>query len=132
LFLLNFLILSTFERYVIYVNWLKFCVRPRAGFDKRSLEWLENIFKQTVGNKGEICREEFKTIVTSKNVGRRHKYFSSLKREILIFLNIIFLELVIFFFPDAIFISASYVLIKQNSCIEFCTVKDELILFIEE
>ncbi|XP_018347473.1 PREDICTED: NADPH oxidase 5 [Trachymyrmex septentrionalis] len=41
--------------------------RPRAGFDKENLEWLEKIFKQTVGNKGEICREEFKTIVTSKN-----------------------------------------------------------------
>ncbi|XP_011699769.1 PREDICTED: NADPH oxidase 5 [Wasmannia auropunctata] len=41
--------------------------RPRAGFDKGNLEWLEKIFKQTVGNEGEICREEFKTIVTSKN-----------------------------------------------------------------
>ncbi|KAK2589308.1 hypothetical protein KPH14_007859 [Odynerus spinipes] len=41
--------------------------RPRAGFDKRSLEWLENIFKQTVGNQKEIRREEFKKIVTSKN-----------------------------------------------------------------
>ncbi|XP_014613569.1 PREDICTED: NADPH oxidase 5 [Polistes canadensis] len=41
--------------------------RPRGGFDKRSLEWLENIFKQTVGNQKEIRREEFKNIVTSKN-----------------------------------------------------------------
>ncbi|XP_018056077.1 PREDICTED: NADPH oxidase 5 [Atta colombica] len=41
--------------------------RPRAGFDKENLEWLEKIFKQTVGNEREICREEFKTIVTSKN-----------------------------------------------------------------
>ncbi|XP_046833687.1 NADPH oxidase 5 [Vespa crabro] len=41
--------------------------RPRAGFDKRSLEWLENIFKQTVGNQKEIRHEEFKKIVTSKN-----------------------------------------------------------------
>ncbi|KAI4484346.1 hypothetical protein M0802_013141 [Mischocyttarus mexicanus] len=41
--------------------------RPRAGFDKHSLEWLENIFKQTVGNQKEIRREEFKKIVTSKN-----------------------------------------------------------------
>ncbi|XP_018375602.1 PREDICTED: NADPH oxidase 5 [Trachymyrmex cornetzi] len=41
--------------------------RPRAGFDKGNLEWLEKIFKETVGNEGEICREEFKTIVTSKN-----------------------------------------------------------------
>ena len=41
--------------------------RPRAGFDKRSLEWLEKIFKQTVGNEKEIRREEFNKIVTSKN-----------------------------------------------------------------
>ncbi|XP_017794538.1 PREDICTED: NADPH oxidase 5 [Habropoda laboriosa] len=41
--------------------------RPRAGFDKRSLEWLEMIFKETVGNEKEIRREEFNKIVTSKN-----------------------------------------------------------------
>ncbi|XP_012231474.2 NADPH oxidase 5 [Linepithema humile] len=41
--------------------------RPHAGFDKTNLEWLEKIFKQTVGNEREIRREEFKTIVTSKN-----------------------------------------------------------------
>ncbi|KAL6262435.1 hypothetical protein P5V15_007520 [Pogonomyrmex californicus] len=41
--------------------------RPRAGFDKGNLEWLEKIFKQTVGNEGEIRREEFNTIVISKN-----------------------------------------------------------------
>ncbi|CAK9832938.1 NADPH oxidase 5 [Anthophora retusa] len=41
--------------------------RPRAGFDKRSLEWLEKIFKETVGNEKEIRREEFNKIVTSKN-----------------------------------------------------------------
>nr|XP_033330474.1 NADPH oxidase 5 [Megalopta genalis] len=41
--------------------------RPRAGFDKTSLEWLEKIFKQMVGNEKEIKREEFNKIVTSKN-----------------------------------------------------------------
>ncbi|XP_032676109.1 NADPH oxidase 5 [Odontomachus brunneus] len=41
--------------------------RPPAGFDKGNLEWLEKIFKQTVGNEREIRREEFKKIVTSKN-----------------------------------------------------------------
>ncbi|XP_039306602.1 NADPH oxidase 5 isoform X1 [Solenopsis invicta] len=41
--------------------------RPSADFDKGNVEWLEKIFKQTVGNKEEICLEEFKTIVTSKN-----------------------------------------------------------------
>jgi hypothetical protein len=42
--------------------------RARIGFDERNLEWLEKIFKQTVGNEKEIRREEFKKIVTSKNV----------------------------------------------------------------
>ncbi|XP_017753106.1 PREDICTED: NADPH oxidase 5, partial [Eufriesea mexicana] len=41
--------------------------RPLAGFDKSSLEWLEKLFKQTVGNEKEIRREEFNKIVTSKN-----------------------------------------------------------------
>ncbi|XP_014213874.1 NADPH oxidase 5 [Copidosoma floridanum] len=41
--------------------------RSRLGFDERNLEWLEKIFKLTVGNEKEIRREEFKKIVTSKN-----------------------------------------------------------------
>lgn len=42
--------------------------RPRAGFDKGSLEWLEQLFRQTVGNEKEIRREDFQKIVISKNV----------------------------------------------------------------
>lgn len=42
--------------------------RPRTGFDKTSLERLELLFRKTVGNEKEIRREEFKKIVTSKNV----------------------------------------------------------------
>lgn len=61
-------------------------VRPRAGFDKKNLEWLEKIFKQTVGNEREIRREEFNTIVTSKNVGRKHKYSLSQTRRDYIFI----------------------------------------------
>ncbi|XP_062548461.1 NADPH oxidase 5 [Armigeres subalbatus] len=41
--------------------------RPRTGFDKTSLERLEQLFVKTVGNEKEIRREEFKKIVTSKN-----------------------------------------------------------------
>ncbi|EDS29365.1 predicted protein [Culex quinquefasciatus] len=41
--------------------------RPRTGFDKSSLERLEQLFIKTVGNEKEIRREEFKKIVTSKN-----------------------------------------------------------------
>lgn len=42
--------------------------RARTGFDKSSLERLELLFRKTVGNEKEIKREDFKKIVTSKNV----------------------------------------------------------------
>lgn len=42
--------------------------RPKTGFDKMSLERLEQLFRKTVGNEKEIKREDFKKIVTSKNV----------------------------------------------------------------
>lgn len=49
--------------------WFTFYVhRPRTGFDKSSLERLEQLFRKTVGNEKEIRREDFKKIVTSKNV----------------------------------------------------------------
>ncbi|CAG2058652.1 unnamed protein product [Timema podura] len=43
--------------------------RPRSGIDKSNLEWLEQVFRQTVGNEKEIRRDDFKKIVISKNVG---------------------------------------------------------------
>lgn len=43
-------------------------LRPRTGFDKSSLERLEQLFRKTVGNEKEIRREDFKKIVISKNV----------------------------------------------------------------
>lgn len=42
--------------------------RPKTGFDKSSLERLEQLFRKTVGNEKEIRRDDFKKIVTSKNV----------------------------------------------------------------
>ncbi|KAJ9589563.1 hypothetical protein L9F63_017228, partial [Diploptera punctata] len=41
--------------------------RPRTGIDKSNLEWLEQLFRQTVGNEREIRRDDFKKIVISKN-----------------------------------------------------------------
>lgn len=41
--------------------------RPRTGFDKSNLEWLEQLFRQTVGNEKEIRREDFKKILITKN-----------------------------------------------------------------
>lgn len=58
--------------------------RSRVGFDKGNLEWLEKIFKQTVGNEREIRREEFKTIVISKNVSKKYMHFFYFIRRILI------------------------------------------------
>lgn len=42
--------------------------RPKTGFDKTSLERLEQLFKKTVGEGKEIKRDDFKKIVISKNV----------------------------------------------------------------
>lgn len=42
--------------------------RPKTGFDKTSLEKLEQLFRKTVGDGKEIKRDDFKKIVTSKNV----------------------------------------------------------------
>lgn len=42
--------------------------RTRTGFDKDSLEWLEQLFRQTVGNEKEIRRDDFKKILITKNV----------------------------------------------------------------
>ncbi|KAJ8958730.1 hypothetical protein NQ318_016458 [Aromia moschata] len=41
--------------------------RPRTGFDQSSIDRLEQLFRQTVGNEKEIRREDFKKIVISKN-----------------------------------------------------------------
>ncbi|XP_045461304.1 NADPH oxidase 5 isoform X2 [Harmonia axyridis] len=41
--------------------------RPRSGFDPGSLERLEQLFRQTVGNEKEIKMDDFKKIVISKN-----------------------------------------------------------------
>jgi hypothetical protein len=48
---------------------MKICVhRPPCGIDKNNLEWLEQLFRQTVGNGKEIRLDDFKKIVVSKNV----------------------------------------------------------------
>lgn len=47
------------------------CSRPRTGFDRGNLEWLERLFKETVGDQKEIRRDDFNKIVISKNVSVR-------------------------------------------------------------
>ncbi|XP_041972377.1 NADPH oxidase 5 isoform X2 [Aricia agestis] len=41
--------------------------RPRVGIDKPSVDRLEQLFQQTVGDQKEITREQFQKIVVSKN-----------------------------------------------------------------
>nr|XP_018898413.1 PREDICTED: NADPH oxidase 5 [Bemisia tabaci]XP_018898414.1 PREDICTED: NADPH oxidase 5 [Bemisia tabaci] len=41
--------------------------RPRSGFDKSNLDWLEQLFRQTVGSEREIRRDDFKKILITKN-----------------------------------------------------------------
>ncbi|VVC92696.1 unnamed protein product, partial [Leptidea sinapis] len=42
-------------------------MEPRDGIDKSSVDRLEQLFRQTVGNQKEITREQFQKIVVSKN-----------------------------------------------------------------
>lgn len=64
------IILQIIKKYLIlhFILLIFNVFRPRTGFDKSSLERLEQLFRKTVGNEKEIRREDFKKIVTSKNV----------------------------------------------------------------
>lgn len=46
--------------------------RAKTGFDKTSLEKLEQLFRKTVGEGKEIKQDDFKKIVTSKNVRKKY------------------------------------------------------------
>ena len=41
---------------------------PRTEMTAENLRWLENVFRRTVGENGEIRLQDFKNIVHSKNV----------------------------------------------------------------
>ncbi len=38
---------------------------------EENLKWLENVFRRTVGENGEIRLQDFKNIVHSKNVSKK-------------------------------------------------------------
>lgn len=40
----------------------------KSGFDSENLMWLEQLFRQTVGNEMEIKRDDFNKILITKNV----------------------------------------------------------------
>jgi hypothetical protein len=41
---------------------------PRTEMTEENLKWLENVFRRTVGENGEIRLQDFKNIMHSKNV----------------------------------------------------------------
>lgn len=45
--------------------------RAKTGFDKTSLEKMEQLFRKTVGEGKEIKRDDFNKIVHSKNVSHK-------------------------------------------------------------
>lgn len=45
-----------------------FSFSPRTEMTEENLKWLENVFRRTVGDNGEIRLQDFKNIVHSKNV----------------------------------------------------------------
>ena len=45
-----------------------FIFSPRTEMTAENLRWLENVFRRTVGENGEIRLQDFKNIVHSKNV----------------------------------------------------------------
>lgn len=40
----------------------------KSGFDSENLMWLEQLFRQTVGDEMEIKRDDFNKILITKNV----------------------------------------------------------------
>ena len=47
---------------------------------EENLKWLENVFRRTVGDNGEIRLQDFKNIVHSKNVSTYYIYHLKLFR----------------------------------------------------
>ena len=45
---------------------------PRTEMTEENLKWLENVFRRTVGDNGEIRLQDFKNIVHSKNVSNTY------------------------------------------------------------
>ena len=47
---------------------LQFFFSPKSELTEENLKWLENVFRRSVGESGEIRLADFKKIVNSKNV----------------------------------------------------------------
>lgn len=49
-------------------NFIILLFRVKSGFDSENLKWLEQLFRQTVGDEMEIKRDDFNKILITKNV----------------------------------------------------------------
>lgn len=55
--------------------------RPRTGFTRENLEWLEQLFRQALGHKQELSFEDFKKIVHSRNSFFAERVFQIFDRD---------------------------------------------------
>lgn len=64
--LIFYLIVSFRKQIKLTIDILLF--RVKSGFDSENLMWLEQLFRQTVGDEMEIKRDDFNKILITKNV----------------------------------------------------------------
>ncbi|KAK8386529.1 hypothetical protein O3P69_010870 [Scylla paramamosain] len=55
--------------------------RPRTGFTRENLEWLEQMFRQALGRKQELSFDDFKKIVHSRNSFFAERVFQIFDRD---------------------------------------------------
>lgn len=55
--------------------------RPRTGFTRENLEWLEQLFRQALGHKQELSFDDFKKIVHSRNSFFAERVFQIFDRD---------------------------------------------------
>nr|WOX60328.1 NADPH oxidase [Eriocheir sinensis] len=55
--------------------------RPRTGFTRENLEWLEQMFRQALGHKQELSFDDFKKIVHSRNSFFAERVFQIFDRD---------------------------------------------------
>ena len=61
------------KSYNIKVSHVRLSFSPRSEMTEENLKRLEHVFRKTVGSNGEIRLQDFKNIVSSKNVRKIRK-----------------------------------------------------------
>lgn len=70
--------------------------RVKSGFDSENLKWLEQLFRQTVGDEMEIKRDDFNKILITKNV--RYLFIIYYNTDIIWILRLSFINSCYIFF----------------------------------